>query len=108
VKEKSIRWRTGINGIGEAFELNVSLVQLTNTINQFLDAAPKAIQLPYSEGIAFAQHFQRPSKAGRSARLPLILSSMNFCSRLDHGFDLKIKILILSRDTGVTLIAGDC
>jgi len=57
VEEKSTRWRPGIDGIGEAFELNVFLMQLTDQIDQVLDAAPKSSQLPDNESIAFAQHF---------------------------------------------------
>ena len=46
MKEEPSRRRAGVDGVGETLELDALLVQLADQIDQLLDAAAQAIQLP--------------------------------------------------------------
>ncbi|CAM2171365.1 hypothetical protein PSAC2689_10520 [Paraburkholderia sacchari] len=47
MKEEPARRRSGIDGVGEASELNALLLQIADQINQLLDAVAQPIQFPY-------------------------------------------------------------
>ena len=70
----------GVDGVGEAPELDTVLVQIADQIDQLrLDRLAQPVELPDDQSIAFAQHFERlGQKPGRSARVPLTLSSKTF------------------------------
>jgi len=51
VEEEPTRWRTRVDRIGEAFELNPALLQFPHQIEQLLDATAQAIELPHHERI---------------------------------------------------------
>ena len=74
MKEEAARWRTSVDCIGEALELDSLLVEFANQVNQVLDAPAQPVQLPNDERVAFAQRLQRLENSGRSARLPLVFS----------------------------------
>ncbi len=73
--EEASRCRAGVNGIGE---LNFLLVQLSDQIEQILHTAAESIKLPDNEGVTFSQGSCALVRPGRSARLPVILSSNIF------------------------------
>ena len=71
----------GVNlpdGVGQAFELNVPSLQAADQVDQIPYAASQAIPLPDHQRIPCAELSQRLRRPGRSARAPLIWSSMIF------------------------------
>ena len=92
MEEEPPGWCAGVDGVGEAPELDTVLVQIADQIDQLLDRPAQPVELN-DQSIAFAQHFERLGQAGRSARVPLTLSSKTFlhpallkASRCSSGF----------------------
>ena len=69
VEEEPPGWCAGVDGVGEAPELDTVLVQIADQIDQLLDRPAQPVELPDDQSIA---------KPGRSARVPLTLSSKTF------------------------------
>jgi hypothetical protein len=55
MKEKASMRRRGVNAIRQTLELHAFLSQCPHQIDQPFDGAPKAIELPYNQDIAWAQ-----------------------------------------------------
>jgi len=66
VEEEPPGWCAGVDGVGEAPELDTVLVQIADQIDQLLDRPAQPVELPDL------------AKPGRSARVPLTLSSKTF------------------------------
>lgn len=54
----------GVNGVGEALEVDVPRLQLGDQVDQELDAAPKPVELPDHERVAAAQNLQGTGQTG--------------------------------------------
>ena len=82
-------------------------VQLANQIDQVLDAAAKSVQFPNDEGIALAQHFQHIGQCGPlgATAADLVFEDL-LAACVVQCFYLKIKVLILRRDTRIRISPG--
>ena len=63
VEEEPPGWCAGVDGVGEAPELDTVLVQIADQIDQLLDRPAQPVELPDDQSIAFAQHFERLGQA---------------------------------------------
>ena len=103
MEEEPARRRTGVDGVGEALELDALLVQMANQIDQLLDAAAQTIQLPDHERVTLAQHFESLGQAGtRGPRAAHLVLKDLLAASLGQGFALKFQVLILRRDARIT------
>ena len=59
MKEKPSRGCSGIDGVGQAFELNVPSLQTANQVDQIPHAASQTIQLPDHQRIPYAELSQQ-------------------------------------------------
>ncbi len=96
MEEEPTRGGSGINGVGQAFELDTLLLELTDQIDQVLDASPKPVQLPDHERVSFAKTFLRLRKARAfcSAAAYLVFENL-FAAGLLKSLNLELKVLIL-------------
>lgn len=53
MKEETPHWGTGIDGIGQAAEINATLPQLLYQNDQMTHTATQAIKLPYNQCVPF-------------------------------------------------------
>ena len=63
VEEKPARWGAGVDGVGEALELNALLVKFPDEINEMFHASAKTVQLPDHERVTLAEHFTQFAEA---------------------------------------------
>ena len=86
VEEEPPGWCAGVDGVGEAPELDTVLVQLADQIDQLLDRPAQPVELQTTKVSPSRSISSVLAKPGRSARVPLSLSSKTFyirpCSRL--------------------------
>src|SRR3546814_6968251 len=99
VEEEPPGWCAGVDGVGEAPELDTVLVQIADQIDQLLDRPAQPVELPDDQSIAFAQHFERLGQARPVCprATHLVLEDL-FTSGLAQGFALQLQVLILRRD----------
>jgi NAD-dependent oxidoreductase involved in siderophore biosynthesis len=77
VEEEPPGWCAGVDGVGEAPELDTVLVQIADQIDQLLDRPAQPVELPDDQSIAFAQHFERLGRqAGRPRATHLVLEDL--------------------------------
>ncbi len=84
MEEEPTRWCSSVDSIRQALELDAQLVQRADQIDQLFDATAQPIQFPDNECVAFRIISNALASPGRSARLPLILSSKCSCFQHHH------------------------
>ncbi len=96
MEEEPTRGGTCIDRVGETLELDTLLLELTDQIDQVLDASPKPVQLPDHERVSFAKTFLRLRKARAfcSAAAYLVFKDLLTAGLLKRP-NLELKILIL-------------
>src|SRR5574337_1663656 len=102
MEEEAAGRRAGVDGVGQAVELDAMLVQLSDQIDQLLDAAAQAIQLPDHERVTLAQHFESLGQTWTvGARAAHLVLEDLLAPSLSQGFALQLKVLILRRDARI-------
>ena len=103
VEEEAPGRRAGVDGVGEAPELDALLVQLADQIDKLLDRAAQPVELPDDQGVALTQHFERFAQARTvcPCAAHLILEDL-LASGLGQGFTLQLKVLILRGNARIT------
>lgn len=96
VEEEAAATGAGVDGICQAFELDVLPLELGHQVDQVLDAAAQAIEFPNDQGVAGAENFQSSSQARpvATAAAELVLVDL-FATRLFEGLSLEVQVLIL-------------
>src|SRR5574337_799276 len=102
VEEEAAGRRAGVDGVGEAPELDTVLVQIADQIDQLLDRPAQPVELPDDQGVALAHHFEGLGQTGTVCpRATYLVLEDLLASGLGQRFALKFQVLILRRDARI-------
>jgi hypothetical protein len=92
-----------VDAVGQALEVNLALRELANEMNEISDASSQAVELPNHKYVPSADKLQRAGQAGSFCTHGTHLVFEDFLSTgLLERFPLKIQVLVLGGDAGVT------
>jgi len=102
VKEEAAGSCASVDGVSQTPELNTLLLKLAYQIDQVLDTSPKPVQLPNDKRVSFAKALLsfRETRTFRSTAAGFVFEDL-FAAGLLKCSDLKLKVLVLCRNTGV-------
>lgn len=109
VEEEPTGYRSGVDGVGQALEVNALLLKVADEIDRMLDAAAETVQFPIRKGVSLTETVLSlsESKALRSTTADPVFEDLLATSFL-KSFRLQVEILVLRRDPCVADQHASC